>query len=215
MPNKKYRTRDTSLTDDELLILDVMFSGGVTAPMLRRSYFVAQWNAEPHTLDDGALQETLDRLLCNGIIAQTHHQCRGYHYLRMTQVGGEVWSAERCPIWERYCTERYKTTSRGRTLMSVTAVSAEIRDDFLQLWPEYPARRRSKSIRDFGLIEWRPFDAIHIGLATYDEPKEWACDDYEQYLKQHQKYMQRIDSGRTWWRTVGELQRFVNARLAG
>src|SRR4051812_30655548 len=118
MPNHKYRTHSTSLTNDELLILDAMFSKGATTPQIRRSNFLAQWNEEPHNLDDAALEEALQGLLHNGIIAQTQHECRGYHYWAMTQAGGEVWFAERCPIWNRYCTEHYNITSRGRTLMS-------------------------------------------------------------------------------------------------
>src|SRR5688572_15319821 len=76
MVAKLYRTGVTSLTDDELLILDVIFSAGAMPRSLSRQYFKEQWNAEPHKLEDRALAETLRTWLKSGIISQTPYEHR-------------------------------------------------------------------------------------------------------------------------------------------
>jgi hypothetical protein len=112
----------------------------------------------------------------------------------MTAAGGSVWSQERCPIWKRYCTDRYATTLRNRTMMAVVAVSAQVRDEFLASWALNPARLRTAAISDHGLIKWHPFGQVFVGIATYDELE---TNHYE------------VEYERGWWRTVPELQRFV------
>lgn len=199
----KFRTHSTSLSDGELLILDVMFANHVTAPMLRHCNFEPQFYAESHSLDDNALYKALRRLRRDGVITPTDESFRGHRYIKITALGGELWSQERCPIWERYCLEYYRNTSRGRTRMTVCAVSPAIRDDFLRVWPYYPARRRVAIIRDFGLVHWHPCDELHVGLASYDErDAEW---EYTSWLE----HVRRIDRERTWWRGVDELQLFL------
>jgi len=168
MTVQKHRTHSTDLSNDELLILDLLFDLHTTAPMLRRCNIVPQFNSEPHGLSDTELRITLDRFMRDGITTFTDHEWNGHRYIALTEHGGQLWEQERCPIWNRYCTDRYKTTSRDRTLLSVVAVSPSIRDDFLRLWPEYPARRKKRTISDYGLISWRAFPELHVGLATYD-----------------------------------------------
>jgi hypothetical protein len=60
--------------------------------------------------------------------------------------------------------EQYTTTARGRTLMSVIAVSAEMRHYFLAPWPQYPARRRTAVIADRPLIRWHP--GAHLPISV-------------------------------------------------
>lgn len=215
MPVPLYRTHATSLTNDDLVILDVLFHGAAIPAMLRRRHFKEQWNAEPHRLDDAALESALDRMLKDGILERGESQSRRHHVVRMTPHGGDLWSRERCPIWQRYCLDRYNTLPCGSTLLTIVAVAAEIRDHFLDVWPEYPARKRTKMIRDVGLNEWRSFGTLHVGLATYIEPDQWSCEEYELYRQRHQQYLRRVDTSRTWWRSVAELQRFVPAPHTG
>ena len=132
MQRLPYRTNTTWLTDADLILLDVLFDGGATFCCLRHESFRRQWNvAYSHNLADTELRRRLE-WLCEHCVLQT--ECHeGREFFHMRETGGELWSQERCPSWDRYCTERYKTTSRGRTLMSVATVSAQIRDDFLRL----------------------------------------------------------------------------------
>lgn len=208
MSNLPYRTNATSLSDDELIILDAIFDGGASFELLRRSSFHPQWNlGYAHNLNDEELRCRLRRL-CEQSILKTEYDCRRTYYC-MTPTGGDLWSQERCPSWDRYCTERYKTTRRGLTLMSVVAVSPEIRDKFLMLWPMPPARRRTATIPGNRLIFWRSFSQLHVGLATYREETEWTSEEYDVYCQRDREHSAILRRERSWWRTVPELQRFL------
>jgi hypothetical protein len=204
-----FRTHSTDLTDDELLILDVMFVSGVTYPMLRACNFVPQFNARPHGLDDVTLKSTLISFRRRGITDVSDQRFRGHRYASITRKGGELWAAERQPDWDRYCTESYPAFIRGRTVMSVKCTSSWVRDDFIRLWPEYPARTKTATINDIGLVHWRDFGKLHIGLASYAEPTEWTPEEYYEWLPKHQAYSEQVEQQRSWWRTVNELQKFV------
>ena len=208
MPSNLYRTNTTSLTDDQLLILDVIFDGGAKPSMLRQRYFVEQWNAPSHSLSDDQLELTIKQWLSDGVLeARTSTHGR---YIALTPIGGELWASERCPIWDRYCCESYPAFIHGRTIMSVKCVSASVRDDFLRLWPEYPARRKTAKVADNGLIQWRDFGTLHVGLASYTEPTEWTLEEYNEWLPKRLAYMERVETERSWWRSVDELQKFVD-----
>lgn len=204
------RSRSTDLTDDELLILDVMFTHSVTYPMLRMGNFVPQFNAQPHTLTDDELRSTLRSFWQRGITEVGDRRFQGHRYASITPKGGELWAAERMPNWERYCTESYPAFIRGRVIVSVKCTTPSVRDDFVRLWPEYPARTKTATINDFGLVHWRNFGKLHIGLASYTEPIEWTPTEYFEWIQKHKAYLERVEQERSWWRTVGELQKFIS-----
>ena len=155
-----FRTNKTWLTDDQLILLDVLFDGAAAFRLLRGKAFRGQWNlGYSHTLDDDQLQCNLRWLCEHGVLDE--ERFRDETVFRMTAAGGAFWSQERCPVWKRYCTQQhYTTTLRNRTMITVLAVSAQVRDDFLALWPLNPARRRTATIADHGLIEWHPFGQL-------------------------------------------------------
>lgn len=200
MTIRPFRTGETWLTDDQLILLDVLFDTHATFRLLRRHRFHEQWNlGYVHDLDDDALKRNLKLLCERGILNLLRDADR--IAFRMTCTGGQLWSRERCPDWTRYCTEQYRDSPRGRELMTVLAVSADVRDQFLTLWPRYPARRKIAVIRDRPLIEWHPFPQLYIGLASYDNRAE--------EVSEYREHRSRLERGRSWWRTVPELQRFV------
>jgi hypothetical protein len=208
MQKLPFRTNTTWLSDDDLILLDVLFDCGVMFRHLRRDNFQLQWNlGYAHSLDDDQLRCRLRWLIDHCVLDTDRHENR--NYFRMTANGGQLWSQERCPIWDRFCTERYKITLRNRTMMSVVAVSPQIRDDFLRLWPMYPARLRTATIADYGLVPWLPFPELHVGIATYDEQSEWTPEEYAVYLDGSREYQAVLQRERSWWRFVSELQRFI------
>jgi hypothetical protein len=208
MQDLPYRTRRTWLTDDQLILLDVLFSRGTFFTYLRREGFSAQWNlGYSHSLGDDALRCNLRWLCEHGTLAA---QADGDQTVfRMTPAGGDLWSQERCPIWDRYCIECYRTTSRGRTMMTVYAVSPRVRDEFLALWPLYPARHPTVTIPDRGLIAWHPFGQLHAGVATYHEPLQWTLEEHRAWLERYREHESMLERRQSWWRYVEELQRFV------
>ncbi|MEZ6093923.1 MAG: hypothetical protein R3C03_06750 [Pirellulaceae bacterium] len=153
------------------------------------------------------LRQTLSSLCHRGFF--TSEIDGGREIFGLTAEGGKMWSSERCPEWSRYCTERYRTTIRNRTMMTVVAVSDVVRDDFLHYWPMYPARRRATMVSDFGLVPWRTFGRLHVGVATYIEVSEWTAAEIPVYLERYKKYESNLDENQSWWRTVSELQRFA------
>jgi len=205
-----FRTHSTNLTDDELLILDVMFADSVTFPMLRSCNFVLQFNAQPHSLSDDELKSTLIGFWRRGITEVNDLRLRGHRYVTITPMGGRLWEAERQPIWQRYCYDSYPAVIRGRTIMSVKCTTAWVRDDFIRLCPEYPARTKTATINDNGLVHWQGFGKLHVGLASYAEPTEMTPEEFFQWLPRHRAYIELVEQERSWWRTVGELQKFLN-----
>lgn len=167
-----FRSNSTWLDDVDLVLLDALFDCRTAFWLLRSEIFRSHWNlGYSHNLTDEQLRARLRNLVGRGVVA-AEYPPHGT-VLRMTPTGGSLWSRERCPKSERYCRERYSETRGGRELMSVVAVSPQVRDDFLRLWSECPTRdsvrRRSTSIRDINnlrLLEWKPFECYHVGLAT-------------------------------------------------
>ena len=200
MPISLFRTHRTWLTEDQLLLLDVVFRYGTEFSLLRRTGFREQWNCQPHKLDNDQLRCNLRWLCEHGVLTAEREERKTW--FRMTASGGELWSQERCPVWERFCWETYKTTSRDRTLMSVVAVSSQVRDEFLALRSPDLARRRTFNLAgNHCLLGWRLFRPLFVGLATYEE-------DCLAWLETRQQ-IEQIESQRTWWRSVYELQRFI------
>lgn len=211
MTTELFRTKETSLSGDELLILDVMFWASVTYPMLRQCNFIAQFAEQSHGLSDDELKSTLGRLERDGIITTETNSFEGHPYISITHHGGSLWSAERCPVWERYCRgPRCSAIIHGRAIMSFRATSDDIRDDLLRLYPDSTPRVRKATIRDYGLVHWKQFGQIHVGLASYVEFWQQSIGvDFNERLAKEQAHRDRVESERTWWRSVGELQKFV------
>ncbi len=94
--------------------------------------------------------------------------------------------------------------------MSVVAVTPDARDDFLRTWPMSSARRRTSTIADYGLISWRPYPQLYVGMATYTEQNRWATlEEFEVYEELRRKHRELLQRERSWWRDVSELQRFT------
>lgn len=208
MSAQPFRTGATWLTDDQLILLDVLFDRGATIRLLRRGIFHEQWNlGYVHSLDDVELKNTLHLLCEHGVLKPLSISERVS--FRMTRVGGEMWSLERCPDWTRYCTEQYRDLSGGRTLMTVMAASPVVRDHFLALWPKGPARRKTAVIADRPLIEWHPFPQLYVGLAIYEEQRQWTPTEFAAYSEWWHEHWNMLERERSWWRYVPELQKFV------
>ncbi|MBN9517581.1 hypothetical protein J0H58_03530 [bacterium] len=209
MRERPYRTGATQLSDDQLILLDALFDLGAGVDLLRRGVFEVQWNfGYGHTLDDAALARNLLWLCGHGVLAAEGDGGRACY--RMTPGGGELWSQERCPVWDRYCDHSSRTTPRGRTLMSVVAGAPAVRDHILDLWPESPPlRRRTAVFAEYRLVGWRPPAPGYVGLVTYEEPHQWTADEYLVWAERQRERRARLERERSWWRTVPELQRFV------
>lgn len=205
-----FRTGKTALTNDDLILLGVLFDGGARIRNLYRDDFGAQWNlGYSHTLPDHELPCRMQSLCEQGILKTD--VLYGQTFFFMTPAGGELWSLERCPGWERYCSVRHTTTtSKARTLISAIAVSREILEDFLTLTPMFRARHRTAVIAGDRMLSWRTFPKLYFGITTYvDFFSEEYPDDGEL-----ERYWARLKNERSWWGSVPDLQ-FFTSRFQG
>lgn len=210
MQTKYFRTHLTSLTDDELSLLDVMFDCSVTPPMLRQCNFIPQFNVAPHSLDDSSVKSVLRRFVREKVIKPLEFTRHGHRYITMTEYGASLWTKERCPIWERYCMDREGSTIRGKIFTSVRAVSPAIRDDWLRIAVRDSIRVRRATIRDNGLIPWRSFGSLHVGLVASLSSDEIHATELERWIQDFTEHSSLVERERTWWRSVKELQKFMN-----
>ncbi|MCC7420025.1 MAG: hypothetical protein IT428_07090 [Planctomycetaceae bacterium] len=214
MRNLPFRTNRTWLTDAHLVLLDILFEGNTWAGLLREEVFHDQWNLPySHGLSDDELDHQL-RVLCqHGVLetARSQHPRLGSTVFCLTDSGFALWSDERSPQWNRYCTCRQKTTSAGRILLTVLAGSPQVRDDVFRLKPFNVVRSRTFEMPDPGIIPWRSFETLFAGMVIYSEPSYPTPAGYNEWRIRHERHRARLKEGRTWWSTVDELQRFIAA----
>ena len=204
-----FRTHTTNLTDDELILLDVMFDFAVGCAMLRLCNFGPQFAVEPHSLDDASLDDTIRRFIHDDIVTPFHHHRSGRAYIKLTKHGGAQWASERRPDWNRYCSYRECATIQDKTIVSVQCVSEDVRDDYLRHAFPNPIRTKTATVRDAGLIQWKPFARLYVGLASFREPINPSAAEFEEWMEDLRKHEMIIEPRRTWWHTVRELQKFT------
>ncbi len=195
------RTHVTSLTDDELTLLDGMFDHGTSFRLLRRRGFWEQW-LRRHDLTDDELRTVLHRFIANGWL--TAEACeRGTDFF-LTPAGGAVWESERRPDWRRLVTDRYWRPPGGIPYVTILGLDPEIRDDFWRigcdagLFLKRDDSAKRTVIRDHQWIGWKSFPAIYVLMARLFDPNE---------IGHHEPY-RSCEEQRTWWRFPHEISRF-------
>jgi hypothetical protein len=203
-----YRTGATWLSDDELVLLDAMFRNGAARWHLSRENYLIQFNfGYTYSLGDDALDEALWRLTSRRVLKPEPSVPLVYY--RMTPHGGDLWSLERCPVWERFVTGRHTETRPGRGWQAVVAGSAKVRDHFLTLWSDCPVRTRTATLADIPIAGWRSFPVGHYGAVVYEEPRDLPPEQFMAWLHSHRRHEERVERERSWWWDVRDLQKFV------
>jgi hypothetical protein len=206
MDQQPFRTGTTWLTDYQLVLLDVLFNVGVAFDSLRRDTFLEEWNlGYAHALDDAALASDLRRLCERGVLDTDADR----PWFRMTAAGGELWSLERLPVWERFVTGRHRGTGRGHATQAVVAGSGAVRDDFLALFPHPPVLVRTAVMDSPRLLDWRDFPRGYAGVVMYRTPPVLAGGAARREMAEWPGRVARQERERTWWWDVRQLQRFV------
>lgn len=223
------RTHATSLSDDELTLLDVIFPNeNVARGLLLQKGFYPQW-LRRHALEDDELDEALTRFAKAGILTTTRwpndgHRLQGQTCFTMTPEGGRIWESERLPDWSRYTTEMYSRVPIEKESVTIVSTSPSICDDFWRIgwetgffdcgWFEArPGRSRRATIRDYGLLPWKRFDRLHVLVGIVEaSPIQSGCEvTIEENQRQQAERIgmaEELDRRRTWWRFVEELSKF-------
>lgn len=198
MQNLPFRTGETWLTDGQLVLLDVMFEGfRISFPLLKSDHFSEQWNVNySHDFSDEELLCNLHWLCEHGVIEMNMEENQSL--FEITRAGGDLWSKERRPLWDRYCTARWKEGYTGRVFMSVIATSPGIRDDYLRLHQMESVGCRRASISDYGVIPWRRFPQLYVAVTRFDEQRRLCPEAYA-----------RLKSDCSWWTNTSNMQRFL------
>jgi hypothetical protein len=192
------RTGASPLSDDELLLFDVMFDGNAPMGMMRRTGYRVHMNVRyAHTLSDADLVHVLDSLIQRGLVRR--HCERDGMYYGLTRAGGERWESERRPDWSLHLRDVYGQMRSGMKTLVVCSPSCETAERFLETarrvgWRDFSrARTRHWSFPNYSLIPWKRFPRTHL-LAVRDVLDHSVLIDWNAY-----------EVERTWWRDISEL----------
>ncbi|MCA9688501.1 MAG: hypothetical protein R3A51_05660 [Nannocystaceae bacterium] len=191
------RTGETSLEDEELLLLDALFDQDCPPAALRRAGFSERFNLPAaHDLDDVALARTLMALARRGLVRLRDGDAR----VGLTPAGAALWDRERLPTWERYCADASYERDGGWEL-SVRSPSEPVARAFLAaasahgLFAVDPQQGiDARWLDDVALVPWRRFRAVfelraRLVPGASARQVDWAA----------------IQARRVWWRTINEL----------
>jgi hypothetical protein len=185
-----------------------LFDKSAPFRLLRKSVFAHQWNYRPHNLDDNQLRDAIDRFCDAGMLVSERLPWPDNEtelFYRLTRQGGQLWEAERTPLWDRYAVDQYCRGPCHEQHISVCALSAGVLEDFLRIggdpgmWSGEIARVRRWCITNHVLIPWKSFPNICAAIVVLGD------DKHSNWLHRWATYV----SGRTWWCNVEELQRFL------
>ena len=194
------RTHATSLSDDELILLDVMFWGGAYYRLLRRSIFRDQWNCPPHNLDDAELKKVLKQLVHSDVLRA--ERVDGEWRLSLTTQGGQLWEAERKPRWEKYATAGHRDLRSGKVLLTICSTSPQTREELWTIgcqtgcFAYSSGRIRRATIRNCCLIQWKQLTPVYSLPAVLDD-----CWTEHEDLRAYEER-------RTWWSSAWEIDKF-------
>src|SRR5215216_1219824 len=194
------RTSKTNLTDEELLVLDVLFdSSDIFESLVKENY--GSWHNLPysHGMEAEILRNLVDKLICNGIITSQTSSPRNKVFYALTEAGGKLWEAERAPNWERYCTDSSTQEENGNWTLVVESPSVatakafvDCADDCLLYRFNRDEIKMTTSIeQSLSTVYWRAFPVVcSISVPTHPLP-DLTRADWNEY-----------ENSRIWWRSL-------------
>ena len=200
------RTKETNLSEEELLILDVLFDATDTFESLARENY-ASWHNLPysHTLETSVLGDLINRLVEHGIIKSHPSGVEDRIFYGLTKLGGELWEVERVPNWERYCADYSTEDETGYWMLSVESPSSATAQAFMDCATHCGLYGfKQDEIRTTTLVEeqptiiyWKDFSTVYsMSVPTSALPGTSQVDWHE------------YERTRSWWRNLTELAKF-------
>lgn len=97
------RTRETTLSDDQLLLFDMLFDGYWQADALSSQTYALNMNVGySHSLSDRSLQSTLQDFLVSKLVWRKPGGSAGKDIYTLSDNGGHLWEKERKPDWSSF-----------------------------------------------------------------------------------------------------------------
>ena len=207
------RNNNTSLSDDELIIFDVLFDTFAPINFLKcGDDFELMFNHPSHSLDVNRLKDTIERFVKNNLMRFKLNvfpkDDQIVTFIGLTEKGGDLWEKERLPIWDKFISDS-SYDYKGFWELSVSSPSLETAKKFIKIAQECKLYElmnpndievdelRGSDLRD--LIPWKTFDKIYeikSRLSDNDSTENGPETDWKLY---------RLKS--LWWRDADELQR--------
>ncbi len=216
MKSKLMRTSETYLSDDELIIFDVLFDSEIPINALKAGEdFSLRFNYPSHDLNVDELIDTIDKLVSIGLIrlnlSVTPKNKQIITFVGLTEKGGNLWEQERSPIWGKYVIDSC-SDERGYWELSVYSTTLEIAKEFIEVSHECHLHElMDKNKIEIQQIEgkdadylspWKVFNKLYRIKAQLSE-KDGTEHSIETNWGLYKKKMK-------WWGDVKELQTLKN-----
>ena len=214
--DKYFRSFNTSLSDKQLGLLDVLAICGWEVNVLKSEEFSERANMSHHGYSNKELDDELEKMVKGGLLEINDFYNNKTKKLlfkknvNLTNKGGGLWEAEREPVWSKY---------------------AESYDCFSSDVPDFVGNNKDL---DFVLLESQSLTTVKkmfeyyvanklngeiIGEPIYNIKRNVKFLYWKNEVTLHKYYYQiklksevdwnKYETNRTWWRTVRELQKFV------
>lgn len=204
MTKKTERTGVSTLTDSELLILDMAATLGGCRKMYHPEVFPYRFNYPSHELTLTQVNDVLDRFEREGLITGDEFIDRFGNRdkeVLATHKGGELWETERNPDWSRYLDCRYQARDgKDRIRVSIYGHSGKVCKDYFDAACDsgvldYRGGRICHAVGCRPLIWWRPTQTVYMLSAWLES---WTCrPDWS-----------NLEMKRSWWYSPDEISKF-------
>ncbi len=216
MKNKLKRTNETYLSDDELIIFDLLFDTNDTVnSLIGGKDFELHHNYQSHNLNVIQLKDTFDKFVNDGLmrlkLVVPGKIEKILTYVGLTEKGGVLWEKERCPLWEKFVAD-ISSEEKDYWELSIYSPTLEAAKEFIEISHEchlYDLEDKNKieiqqiEGKDIDyLIPWKVFNKLYRIKAQLSErhgTEKSIETDWELYEKKMK-----------WWRDVNELQNLQN-----
>ena len=200
------RTKETNLSEEELIILDVLFDARDRFESLMKENY-ASWHNLPysHSLETKVLRDLIYRLVENGILSSHPSDLDGTIFYGLTEAGGKLWEVERVPNWERYCTDYSTEDETGQWMLSVESPAAATVQAFIDCathcrlfgFKQEEIRRTTLIEEKPSIVYWKAFSTVYSMSVPMNALMDANLVDWQEYERR-----------RSWWRTLTELGNF-------
>ena len=193
------RTKITHLSNGELFILDFLaLEGRSNFKNLCEENYSIHMNCEySHDFNDRELLRVLNTLKYEQYITVNNN------YYQITKKGGDIWTIERTPIWNRYCIDSSHEDSTN-IIINFLCIDKNIEYKFAKtsiesnLYHILSDKLVLNEIYPGSLLYWKSFPKEYSWSAACHANEVQEEADWDTYHRNRER-----------WRTLDELQLFL------
>jgi len=206
------RSHATELSDDELILFDVLFDSYTSVNSLKKEdEFSLRFNYKSHAMNANELKDTIERFVANGLmrfkLCVHGRNNEIVTYVGLTEKGGKLWEMERLPIWDKFVTDS-SYDYNGFCELAIISPNLQVAKDFIKIAQECKLYELSDPIdleieelqkeETKEIIPWKTFDKLYKITSRLSDRTGRESPQDTNWVLYETKLM--------WWRTVDELQ---------